>query len=711
MINSYKNAEKLLETKSLVLNAYPKINWIDNTTFWYNKEKYNGDEICNEKIKVDCACKEVSLFEDKTNEKEDDDKDKNNIEVISPDKNYSICFDGYNLSLKNLKNGESKNITNDGCKYFDYGSVTGCSNRAVRSAIEKTEVEPSVIWSDDSKRILTYKLDQRDVKEMHVVQNVIEDEEDHRPRLYSYKYHLPNDEYIPLAYLCIYDIEKDELEMLDVEPLIINFGRPFENATKKVKWSADSKNIYYVRMNRYFNEAKFNIYNIDDKKCNTVVYEKTDKFLFLDSYGSADGGIDFNFSCYLSSDNKYAIWYSEREGNARLYKYDVITGKLLNNITGGEYIVKNLVGVDEKNEVIYFNANGFKDSSDPYFTYFCKINLDGTGFKRLVDEDADHTVSLSPNYQYFVDTYSRVDLSPITVLRNNLGELILEIEKADISRLLEAGFVTPERFSIKASDGITELYGIIIKPSNFDKNKKYPVIDYIYGGVQCINVPKKFVWHMEGKEACGGLESFAQLGFIGIILDGPGTPNRSKDFHNICYRNLQGSAGLKEHEYCTKKLAEIYDFIDIDRVGIWGSSGGGYGTLRALCEYPQVYKVGVAIAGNHDERMYNACWVERYNGEYIKDTYDKQDNSKLVSNLSGKLLLIHGDLDDNVHMSNTMRVVNELINNNKDFDMLIVPNQYHDVSKNNYVIRKKWDYFVKHLLCEDAPKEYAIENK
>lgn len=706
MINKYKNAEKLLATKKLILNAYPKVEWIDDNTFSYNKEKRSNDEICLDKIKVDCLKKEKFL--EIENFKPEENKDES-YDVISPNGKYSVCFDNYNLKLKNLSNNQEISITKDGFEYFDYGSIPGCNNGAVRTLVNDTKSEPGVIWSPDSKKILTYKLDQRDVNSLHVVQNVVNDEEDHRPRLYSYKYHLPNDEFVPLAYLCVYDLEKEELKMLDAEPLYINFGRPFDKYSKKVNWSKDSKSIYYVRLNRYFNEAKFNVIDVETNKCNTIIEESSKTFLFLDSYGSADGGIDFNFTSYLSSDYKYVIWHSEREGNARLYRYDINKKELVNAITNGDYIVKNLLGVDEKNDIIYFTANGFEDSSDPYFTYLCKINMDGKNFVRLVNEDAEHNISISPKCDYFVDTYSRVDLPPVTVLKNNNGELLLELEKSDISKLLDAGFVMPERFSIKASDGVTDLYGLIIKPRDFDENKKYPIIEYIYGGVQCINVPKDFVWYMDGKELCGGLESFVQLGFVGIIIDGPGTPNRHKKFHDECYRNLQGSAGLNEHAYCMEKLAKTYTFMDIDRVGIWGSSGGGYGTLRALCTYPKLYKVGVSIAGNHDERMYNACWVERYNGEYIKDTYDMQDNSKIVSNLVGKLMLIHGDLDDNVHMSNTLRVVNELVKNNKDFDMLIVPNEYHDVSKNKYVIRRKWDYFAKHLLGEETPKEFVIE--
>lgn len=703
MLNQYINANKIMETKNMVLNAYPEIKWDSDNSFIYDFEYRENDKVLNKTLKYDCTSKTETNFS-----KEEEKKDES-AEVISPDKKFAVYAENYNLKLKNLSNGEIIDITNDGELYFDYGTSSGCNNATVQAMINNKPKKPSIIWSPDSSKILTYKLDQRLVEELHTVQNVVDNDEHHRPRHFVYKYHLPNDEHIPMAYLYVYDLSANKLTKLDAEPLYLNFGNPFDQHTKKVNWHSDSKHIYYVHLNRYFNEAEFNLINTETNKLETMVEEKSKTFLYLDSYGESDGGIDFNYTAYVGKNLDFALWKSEKDGISRLYFYDLQKKSPEYAITANEYIVRNLVQVDEDNKVIYFTANNFKDSSDPYYVYFCKIGFDGTGFVRLTNEDAYHTVSLSPNCKFFVDTYSRVDLPPVTLIRDNNGNKIAELCKADIDELMKNGFIFPERFSVKASDGITDLYGIIVKPVNFDESKKYPVIEYIYGGVQCTNVPKKFVWHMEGKVICGGLEPFAQLGFVGIILDGPGTTNRGKAFHDIAYKNLQGAAGLDEHVYCIKKLVEQYPFIDLDKVGLWGSSGGGYATFRAMCLYPDFYKVGASFAGNHDERLYNACWVERYNGEYEKDIYDKQDNAQLAEGLQGKLLIAHGDLDDNVHISNTMRVVDQLIKHNKDFEMLIVPNEYHNLSAHSdYAIRKRWDHFVKYLLLEQPPKEYKI---
>ncbi|MEG0899095.1 MAG: DPP IV N-terminal domain-containing protein [Oscillospiraceae bacterium] len=705
MVEKYINANKILETKKMILNAYPKIKWLDDMSFTYDNEYRNINEVKTNKIKYNCIDKTKAVISDNTNEKSDD----KSQGVLSPDGKFSVYFANHNLVMRNVNSNEIKNLTTDGIENFDYGTSSGCNNSTIKSIVENNTVKPCIVWSKDSKKILTYKLDQRDVEELHIVQNVVDNDEHHRPKHFAYKYHLPNDENIPLAYLCVYDVEKDALTMLDAEPLYLNFGTPFDEHSKKVKWLDDSVNIYYVRLNRFFNEAKLNIINTETNICRTIVNEKSNTFLDIDSYGETDGGNDFNFSVYVSENLDYAIWKSDKDGRAKFYYYDLTNEKNNITLTSNDYIARNIVAVDEKSKVLYFTANDFSDSSDPYFLYFCSVNLDGTNFKKLVNEDADHSVTISPEYSFFVDTYSRVDLPPVTNLRDKNGEFIAEIEKADITQLLENGFIFPERFSIKASDGKTDLYGIIIKPADFDETKKYPIIDYIYGGVQCTNVPKNFAWCNEGKGICGGLESFAQLGFVGIVLDGPGTTNRGKDFHDIAYKNLQGCAGLDEHLYCTKKLAEKYKYLDIEKVGIWGASGGGYATLRAMCLYPDFYKVGASFSGNHDERLYNACWVERYNGEYEKSVYDEQDNAELVENLQGKLLIAHGDLDDNVHISNSMRVIDQLIKHNKDFEMLIVPNEFHNLSAHSdYAIRKRWDHFVKYLLNVQPPKEYKI---
>lgn len=755
----YQNAERVLpqNTKEAVLNGDIKVNWIDEFSFWYIRDIRKDNKKGKCFIKVNCknGSKEQAFNHEKLAEKLNECEGSNyeahllpfdsieyinnkecikfkindyyfeyNLflnslkriekkfiveadETLSPNGLYTAFVKEHNLYVKKLESGEIIQLTNDGIPNFDYASYPGSNNIAVRDAINMTKKKPGIIWSPDSKKLLTYKLDQSKVKELHVIQSVTEDENDLRPRLYSYRYHFPGDEYVPEVYLYICDIEKGVCTKIDTKPLFINFTPLFTEEYKKAKWLNDNK-IYFTRLSRDFKKAEFNIIDVKTLEVTNILKEESPTFLFLDSYEVADGYKDYGFSNRLLNDGKHVIWQSERDGWAHLYLYCAETGKLINQITSGQWAVRHLVDVDEKEGWIYFTAGGRENGRDPYYLHFYRIKFDGTELTLLTPEDAEHNISLSPDKKYFVDSYSRIDLAPKTVLRSVDGTFITNIEEANIDMLLEMGYIIPERFSLKASDGITDLYGIMVKPAEFDETKKYPLIDYIYGGVQCINTPKSFTWESDFADAMGGLESLAQLGFVGIIMDGLGTPQRSKKIHDICYKNLQGCAGLEDHVLCTKELGEKFEFIDMDRIGVWGASGGGYATVRALLEYPDFYKVGVSCSGNHDQRLYNAAWVERYNGLFDKDVYEKQDNTKLVRSLKGKLLLVHGDLDDNVHISQTLRLVDALIKENKDFDLLIIPNQFHVVSEHKYFIRKKWDYFVKHLLRVEPPEEYKI---
>lgn len=757
----YKNAEKLLSqnTEDSVLNGDIKVNWIDEEEFWYLREvmeedikgKYFTIVNCIDGSKKDAFAHEklaknlneiigsnyksytlpFSTFEYTYNRigikfKVEDFYYEYNFssdiliktgnlstikddESLSPDKGYTTFVKNNNLYIKKLDNGEITQLTYDGILHYNYGSYPGSNNITVHDRIKNIKKKPGAIWSPDSKKILTYKLDEREVKELHVIQSVTEDEENLRPKLFSYRYHLPGDEHIPKAYMYICDIENKTCTEIDTDPLYINFTSPYTEDYKKANWLKDGSKVYFTRLSRDFKEAEFKILDTTTLEVKTVIKEKSDTFLFYDSFSSGDGYDDYGFSNRLLEDGKHIIWQSERDGWAHFYLYDAETGELINQITKGEWSVRNLAHIDEKEEWMYFTAGGREEGRDPYYLHFYRVKLDGTELELLTPEDANHSISLSPNKDYFVDTYSRVDLPPKTVLRAIDGTLITTIEEANIDKLLQIGYILPERFVVKASDGITDLHGIMIKPANFDETKQYPLIDYIYGGPQTINTPKSFTWKgYEGSSYLGGLQSFAQLGFLGIIMDGLGTPQRSKKIHDYCYKNLEGCAGLEDHFICTQELGKRFNFIDIERIGLWGASGGGYATVRAMLEYPHFYKVGVAASGNHDQRLYNAAWVERYNGLFDKEVYLKQDNTKLAKNLKGKLLLVHGDLDDNVHISQTIRLVDALIKENKDFDFIILPNYFHSVSGNKYFVRRMWDHFVKNLLGVEPPKEYKI---
>jgi dipeptidyl aminopeptidase/acylaminoacyl peptidase len=375
---------------------------------------------------------------------------------------------------------------------------------------------------------------------------------------------------------------------------------------------------------------------------------------------------------------------------------------LKNQITTGEGDVVETLLVDEKNRWVYFLGAGKEKDRHPYFAHLYRVGLDGTGLTLLTPEDATHNVSLSPSGRYFVDSYSRPDVPPVTVLRDTTGKLIQTLEKADISRLVATGWKPVTPFTVKARDGSTDLYGLMYKPTMFDPARKYPIIDHIYPGPTPGSIEN---WGFTS--ARGDSQALSELGFIVIELNGMGTPLRSKRFHDAYYGNM-GDNTLPDQVAAIQELARRYSWIDIDRVGIWGHSGGGYAAADAMFRYPDFFKVGVSEAGNHDNRDYEDDWAEKWQGLLKGNNYDNQANQLVAGNLKGKLLLVHGTMDSNVPPYNTMLVVNALISANKDFDQLMLPNRNHGFGNEPYVVRRRWDYFVRNLLGVEPPKEYEM---
>jgi dipeptidyl-peptidase-4 len=405
------------------------------------------------------------------------------------------------------------------------------------------------------------------------------------------------------------------------------------------------------------------------------------------------------------------IWFSERDNWGQLYLYDLTTGKLKHQITTGEGNVTQLLRIDEKNRLLYLQAVGKEKGRDPYFRHFYRIGMDGKGLTLLTPEDADHDVSLSPSGRFFVDTYSRPNVPQTTVLRDATGKLVLSLEKADISRLLATGWKPPVPVTVKARDGKTDLYGLMYTPTTLDSTRKYPIINHIYPGPQTGSVGGRSF-----SPARGDAQALAELGFVVVEIDGMGTPWRSKSFHDLYYGNM-GDNTLPDQIAGMKELAQRYKWIDIDRAAIYGHSGGGFATADAMFRYPDFFKVGISESGNHDNRLYEDDWGERYQGLERrtadgKSNYDDQANQNLAKNLKGKLLLAHGPMDHNVPPDNTLLVVDALIKANKDFDLLMLPNQAHGYGdESNYMTRRRWDYFVKNLLGVEPPKEYELGPK
>jgi dipeptidyl aminopeptidase/acylaminoacyl peptidase len=415
------------------------------------------------------------------------------------------------------------------------------------------------------------------------------------------------------------------------------------------------------------------------------------------------------FFCYSGkkfrrdiADGREVIWMSERDGWNHLYLYDGLTGSVKNQITKGQWPVRSVVQVDEDKRQIWFSASGMYPGKDPYFVHYYRINFDGTGLTALTTADANHTVSFSPDLKYYLDTYSRVDAAPVSELRRTADKsLVLEVERADIGALVRAGWGPPEVFTAKGRDGLTDIWGVIYRPTHFDAAKKYAVIENIYAGPHSSFVPKSFV-------AFNQMQAQADLGFIVVQIDGMGTSNRSKAFHDVAWKNIK-DAGFPDRILWHKAVAAKYPYYDIARVGIYGTSAGGQSSLGALLFHPEFYKVSVSFAGCHDNRMDKIWWNEQWMGWPIGPQYAESSNVENAYRLEGKALLVVGEMDHNVDPSSTMQVVKQLIKHNKDFDLLVVPGMDHG-SGGAYGDHKRYDFFVRHLLGSNPPSWAAVED-
>jgi dipeptidyl-peptidase-4 len=610
-------------------------------------------------------------------------------DAVSPDGQKVAFIRDYNLWVRNLATGEEKQLTTDGVK--DFGYATNNAGWTKRDS-------PVVLWSPDSKKIATFQHDGRDVGEMYLATTNVG-----HPELEAWKYPLPEDSVIFRIHRVVIDVDEGKVVRLKMKPdqhrsticdHVVCRGSGFAD----IEWSKDGSRLAFVSTSR---DHKHEVLRVADPVTGEVrdVMEETADTYFESGYSMV------NWHVLFASGE--VVWFSERDNWGHLYLYDLATGKLKNRITSGDWRVLDILLIDEESRTIYFTGSAIEEGN-PYYHYLYSINLDGSGLTLLTPETSHHSISFSPSGQYFTDSYSTPVDPPVTVVRNTEGELLLTIETADISKLLAAGWVPPVQFSVKARDGVTDLYGLMHKPSNFDPGKKYPIINYIYPGPQSSSVGP---WNFYPSR--GDRQSIAELGFVVVAINAMGTPARSKSFHDIYYGNM-GDNGLPDQITGMKQLAEQYEWIDIERVGIYGHSGGGFASTDAILRYPDFFDVAVSGAGNHDNRNYEDDWGEKWQGllETYPDgttSYDNQANQLLAKNLKGKLLLAHGTMDDNVPMYNTLLVVNELIAANKDFDLILFPNRGHGFGNEPYMMRRRWDYFVEHLLGADPPEEYEFK--
>jgi len=570
----------------------------------------------------------------------------------SPDDKWSASIKDHNLYIRNLETDEETALTENGTEEHAY------SDR--------------FYWSPDSTKLVVLKRRKGDDRKVYIIESSPEDQL--QPKLHNYSYRKPGDK-IPLDKPHLLDVcDKSHIEIPDEL-----FGNPW--SISEIRWSHDSSRFTFLYNQRGHQVLRIISFDAETGSPRAIIDEQSKTF--IDYAGK-------QYSHYIDDTNEI-IWMSERDGWNHLYLYDGEKGKVKNQITKGKWVVRRVDNVDEEKRQIWFRAGGIRPGQDPYYIHFCRINFDGTGLVVLTDGDGTHEITFSPDRQFFLDRWSRVDQPPVTELRSaEDGKLILELEKADWSMLLETGFQPPERFVAKGRDGKTDIYGIIIRPSNFDPGNKYPVIEKIYAGPQGAFVPKSFSLQTRERQ-------IAELGFIIVQIDGMGTSYRSKAFHNVCWKNL-GDSGFPDRIPWMKAAAAKYPYMDLTRVGIYGGSAGGQSALRGLLAHGEFYKVGVADCGCHDNRMDKIWWNELWMGWPIGPHYEEQSNVTQAHKLQGKLLLTVGELDRNVDPASTMQVVNALIKADKDFDMLIVPGRGHGVGETPYASRRRMDFFVRHLL-------------
>ncbi|HEY2906695.1 MAG TPA: DPP IV N-terminal domain-containing protein, partial [Vicinamibacterales bacterium] len=614
------------------------------------------------------------------------------FDVPSPDGKRIAFVREWNLWIRDASTGTETPLTTDGAKDFGYATDNAGWTSTDRAIVE---------WSPDSKKIATYQQDQRNVGEMYLVETKVG-----HPTLRAWKYPLPGDAVVTTIQRVVVDADTGKVVRLQMPPDQHRSSLCDDLACRgrweDVQWSADSTNVAFVSTSRNHRRETLRLANAATGEVRDVLDETVPTF-----FESGNGRVNWK---YLSA-SKEVIWFSERDNWGQLYLYDAETGKPKHQITSGEGNVTQLLHVDEKARTLYFGAVGKEKGRDPYYRHFYRIGMDGKNLKLLTPEDADHDVALSPSGAFFVDTYSKPDASPVTNLRDADGKVVMEVEKADISRLVAAGWKPPTPITVKARDGQTDLYGLMYKPTNLDTGKKYPIVNHIYPGPQTGSVSGRSF-----SAARGDAQALAELGFVVVEIDGMGTPWRSKKFHEAYFGNM-GDNTLPDQVAGMKELAQRYPWIDLERAGIYGHSGGGYATADAMFRYPDFFKVGISESGNHDNRVYEDDWAEKWIGllEQRPDgssNYDTQANQSLAKNLKGKLLLAHGTMDNNVPPNNTLLVVDALIKANKDFDLLMLPNQAHGYgNESNYMTRRRWDYFVKNLLGAEPPREYKMHDE
>jgi dipeptidyl aminopeptidase/acylaminoacyl peptidase len=616
--------------------------------------------------------------------------------VVSHDGKLAAFIRDWNLWVRDVASGTETQLTTDGATDYGYATDNAGWTHSDRAIL---------VWSPDSSKIATFQQDQRRTSEMVLVGTNVG-----APKVERWKYPFAGDEHVTMIERVIIDIATGTTTRLQMPPdqhrSTLCDDVSCDGGWEDVQWAPDGRTLAFASTSRDHKDTWLRVADAATGAVREVYHEHVPTY-----FESGNGKVNWH---YLPASNEF-IWFSERANWGDLYLYDLATGKLKHAITTGEGNVTQVLKVDPASRTIWFRGVGMEPGRDPYYQHFYKVGFDGGKPQLLTPEDADHSISLSPDGTYFVDAYSTPTTPPVTVLRrSDDGSTVAGIARADDRRLRATGWVPPTPITVTARDGKTTLYGLMFTPTDLDEARKYPVVNYIYPGPQTGSVRGRSF-----SVARNDHQALAELGFVVITIDGMGTPWRSKSFHDAFGGDI-GDNTLPDQVAGLRELAARHPWIDLDRVGVWGHSGGGYATVDAMFTYPDFYKVGIAQAGNHDNRNYEDDWAEKWQGLEIVDksgtnsdgssNYDAQANQNRAANLQGKLLLAHGMMDDNVPPQNTLLVVDALIKANRDFDLLMFPNARHSFGADtNYMTRRRWDYFVRHLMGATPPAQYRMQ--
>ncbi len=588
----------------------------------------------------------------------------NNPPVMSPDSTMLAFIKNHNLYIKNTSTDEETRLSYDGAPGFFYSTY--------------------IKWSPDGKKIMAYKVRPGDERKIYFVESSPEDQ--FQPKLQSRDYLKPGDE-LPFKSPQLFLIgEKKHIQVPTDE-----FGHQF--GLNNIEWREDSSAFTFEYNQRGHQAYKVIAVDAITGAVKVLVNEVSKTFI---DYSGKKYRYDID-------DGKEIIWTSERDGWNHIYLYDGETGKVKRQLTKGEWVVRNVIHVDEENREVYFTASGMDKGQDPYFLHYFKVGFDGRNLTRFTKDNGNHQLTFSEDYEYYVDQYSRVDAPPVTLLKSSKNaKTLMQLQKADHSALLQEGWIAPEVFTSKGRDGVTDIWGVIIRPTSFDPNKTYPVIEYIYAGPHSSFVPKDF------RSYYWSMSSLAELGFIVVQIDGMGTSNRSKAFHDVCWKNLK-DGGFPDRKIWIREAAKKYPYMDAENVGIFGTSAGGQNAAAALVFNSDFYDVAVSSCGCHDNRMDKIWWNEQFMGYPIGPHYAECSNVENAGQMGGDLMLILGEVDDNVDPASTMQFANALIKANKDFELVTIPGMGHS-SGGEFGERKRKDFFVKHLMDVDPPSWEEIYN-